>query len=265
MLDCSQATTIPRITSEFNSLDDVALGGLFTDMARLAWRFCFWINLPFDGIAVAIILFLYKPASAGIDLGMKIWPRLLKLGISSVFILTGTITCLLLDIFYTNARNLPTIHSNQFHLHLSIANSYDGTDVLPSILLPSSPSYIRKRVWCANTTSGITIAIATLVSGTFITIIGSYVPFMWAGAAIFTVGCYLLHTLVRSSTMKVWFAYQVIVGIDYGFPVQILYLAMQVVIVSVDRPLGNASVSLFQALGGALGLSIAENVSDITH
>lgn len=108
--------------------------------------------------------------------------------------------------------------------------------------------------------SGITIAIATLFGGTLITMMGYYVPFMWAGAAIFTVGCYLLHTLVRSSTIKAWFGYQVIVGIGYGFAVQIPYLAVQVVIVSLDRPLANALVSLFQALGGALGLSIAENV-----
>ncbi|RAO71641.1 uncharacterized protein BHQ10_007653 [Talaromyces amestolkiae] len=108
--------------------------------------------------------------------------------------------------------------------------------------------------------SGITIAIATLVSGIFITMVGYYVPFMWTGAAIFTVGCYLLHTLVWSSTMKAWFGYQVIIGIGYGISVQVPYLAVQVVVISVDRPLANALISLFQALGGALGLSIAENV-----
>lgn len=55
-------------------------------------------GLAFGGIAVAIIIFLYKPASAGLDPSMKIWQKVLKLGIWSAIILTGTITCLLLGV-----------------------------------------------------------------------------------------------------------------------------------------------------------------------
>jgi hypothetical protein len=112
--------------------------------------------------------------------------------------------------------------------------------------------------------SGITITISTLVSGTLISMIGYYVPFMWVGAAIFTVGCYLLHTLLRSSSMKAWFGYKVIVGIGYGFSVQILYLAVQVVIISVDRPLANTLVS-FRLLEETRAQHRRERVSDIAH
>ncbi|KAK6461835.1 azole resistance protein 1 [Scheffersomyces coipomensis] len=37
------------------------IGGIFTDSKSLTWRWCFWINLPFGGIAALFLFFLYKP------------------------------------------------------------------------------------------------------------------------------------------------------------------------------------------------------------
>ncbi|KAK6201011.1 azole resistance protein 1 [Scheffersomyces amazonensis] len=37
------------------------IGGLFTGSARLTWRWCFYINLPFGGVAALFLIFLYKP------------------------------------------------------------------------------------------------------------------------------------------------------------------------------------------------------------
>jgi MFS family permease len=38
------------------------IGGKFTD--KLAWRWCFYINLPFGGAAIGIILFFFRTPSA---------------------------------------------------------------------------------------------------------------------------------------------------------------------------------------------------------
>lgn len=66
--------------------------------------------------------------------------------------------------------------------------------------------------------------------------------------------------MTRESPVREWFGYQVLLGIGFGIAVQIPYLAVQVVTPVVDIPIANALISLFTALGGAIGLSIAQNV-----
>lgn len=107
---------------------------------------------------------------------------------------------------------------------------------------------------------GITITLATLVSGTLITISGIHIPFMWFGAGIFAVGSGLLHTLTRSSPMREWFGYQVLAGIGYGAGVQVPFFAVQVVLGATDIPVGSALVVFFQSLGGTVGVAIAQNI-----
>ncbi|KAE8549902.1 hypothetical protein EYB25_008427 [Talaromyces marneffei] len=88
---------------------------------------------------------------------------------------------------------------------------------------------------------GVTISIATLISGTLVTLSGFYVPFMWVGSGIFVAGSGLLYTLSRSSPFAKWFGYQVVLA-------------------AADIPLGSTLVILAQCLGGSIGLAIAENV-----
>jgi hypothetical protein len=107
---------------------------------------------------------------------------------------------------------------------------------------------------------GITITIATIISGSMITLWGYHIPFMWSGAAVFTVGSGLLHTLVRSSPMREWFGYQVLGGIGYGVTVQIPFFAIQVVLDHVDIPSASALIALCQSLGSAVGLAISQNI-----
>lgn len=106
----------------------------------------------------------------------------------------------------------------------------------------------------------VSVFTTALVTGTLITSFGYYVPFMTLGAVLLTAGCALIQTLHLQSSESQWFGYQVLTGIGFGMAFQIPYSAVQVVLPPDDLPVGNALVVFFQALGGALAVSIGQNV-----
>jgi hypothetical protein len=102
--------------------------------------------------------------------------------------------------------------------------------------------------------------LASIVVGGTITAIGFYTPFMWFSAAIFTVGAGMLYTLQVSSPISHWLGYQLIAGIGAGAGIQIPFIAVQVVLDEKDMPTGNAIAIFFNSLGGAVSISIAQNI-----
>lgn len=69
------------------------LGGIFTD--RLSWRWCFWINLPFGGIAVLIVFFFFKNPARDYD-HLSLIEKIQKVDLPGAFFLITSIICLLL-------------------------------------------------------------------------------------------------------------------------------------------------------------------------
>lgn len=104
------------------------------------------------------------------------------------------------------------------------------------------------------------IIVSSIVAGAGITYIGWYKPFMITGAAIFTVGAGMLYTLKVNSSTGEWVGYQLLGGFGAGAGVQIPFIAVQVVLNSRDMPTGNACATFFNSLGGAISISIAQNI-----
>lgn len=106
----------------------------------------------------------------------------------------------------------------------------------------------------------VSITIASIVVGALITIFGPYNPPMWIGAIVFTIGCGLISTLKVNSTEGHWIGYQILAGAGAGACVQIPFIAVQVVLDEKDMPIGNAVAIFFNTLGGAISISIAQNI-----
>jgi hypothetical protein len=106
----------------------------------------------------------------------------------------------------------------------------------------------------------VSITLSSIVVGGSITSFGWYVPFMWVGAAVFTVGCGLLYTLSPDSGAGMWIGYQIIAGVGAGSSIQIPFISVQVALSAKDMPTGNALTIFFNSLGGALSISIAQNI-----
>ena len=100
----------------------------------------------------------------------------------------------------------------------------------------------------------------SIIVGASITFLGWYVPFTWFGSVLFTVGSGLLYTLKPDSSAGQWIGYQILTGGGSGTCVQIPFIAVQVVLDRKDMPTGNAVAIFFNSLGGAVSISIAQNI-----
>lgn len=106
----------------------------------------------------------------------------------------------------------------------------------------------------------VSITISSIAVGGFVTVVGLYVPFTWIGSAIFTVGAGMIYTLKVDSSTGTWIGFQILAGAGAGACVQIPFIAVQVVLDKKDMPIGNAIAIFFNSLGGAISISIAQNI-----
>jgi len=106
----------------------------------------------------------------------------------------------------------------------------------------------------------VSLTIASVVVGGFVTVVGLYVPFTWFGSAIFTVGAGMIYTLRVNSGIGKWIGYQIVAGVGAGMCVQIPFIAVQVVLSKKDMPVGNAIAIFFNSLGGGRIIKKKKNI-----
>ena len=100
----------------------------------------------------------------------------------------------------------------------------------------------------------------SMISGIFITKIGYYTPFMIASSLFMSVGAGLLSTFQTDTNHSMWIGYQVIFGLGVGFGMQQSLIAAQTVLKINDVPIGTSVIMFTQTLGGALFISVGQNI-----
>ncbi|KAF7308321.1 Major facilitator superfamily transporter [Mycena chlorophos] len=116
---------------------------------------------------------------------------------------------------------------------------HSGIDVLPLIL---------------------SLVVASIISGTMVTMLGHYAPFMIASSVLVAVGTGLLSTLKTDSGHTKWIPYLFLSGFGFGLGMQQPWIAVQAEVDLKDVPTATSLIAFMQTLGGALFISIAENV-----
>lgn len=104
------------------------------------------------------------------------------------------------------------------------------------------------------------VVVVSLLAGGLVSACGYYTPFMIASSIIMTIGAGLLTTLEVDSGHPKWIGYQALFGIGLGLGMQQPMIVMQTALKSVDVPCGTAIVMFSQTLGGAIFVSVGQNV-----
>ncbi|KAK6223141.1 major facilitator superfamily transporter [Colletotrichum tabaci] len=103
-------------------------------------------------------------------------------------------------------------------------------------------------------------AVASILAGIGITQIGYYNPFMIASTLLMAVGSGLLTTWNPDIPTRVWIGYQVLYGLGSGQSMQTPLVVVQTVLPMEEIPLGTALVMFLQTFGGAIFISVAQNI-----
>ncbi|KIW09810.1 hypothetical protein PV08_11911 [Exophiala spinifera] len=273
------------------------LGGAFTD--RITWRWCFYINLPIGAIAITAVFFFFtNPERRHSSLTFK--EKIAQIDLLGAFFLICAIVCLLLALQWggttypwSNSKVWGCLLG--FGLLIGVFTGIqiwkgDLATLPPRVMLRQRtvftcaffsaflamglythiyylPFYFQAVKGTSAEGSGIrtipylvSITLSSIVVGGSITVLGPYVPFTWFGSAVFAVGSGLLHTLKVDSSTGTWIGYQILTGVGAGACVQIPFIAVQVVLTKKDMPVGNAVAIFFNSLGGAISISIAQNI-----
>ncbi|CAG8932599.1 unnamed protein product [Penicillium salamii] len=102
--------------------------------------------------------------------------------------------------------------------------------------------------------------IFSILAGVLVTTLGYYTPFMILSSVLMAIGAGLLSTFQPETSSSKWIGYQVIFGAGVGVGMQQALIAVQNSLPPKDIPIATATVMFAQTLGGAVFISVAQNI-----
>ena len=106
----------------------------------------------------------------------------------------------------------------------------------------------------------ITLLFSPMLSGVLITVFGYYVPLLWLGSALATIGSGLLFTLKVDSSIGRQIGFQILAGLGAGMCNQIPFNVVQYYLPKEQMVQGSAIASFCNSLGPVLGIAVAQAI-----
>jgi hypothetical protein len=104
------------------------------------------------------------------------------------------------------------------------------------------------------------LVLVSIISGIGVTLVGYYAPLMICSSILMSIGVGLMYTFKPDTNHSKWIGYQVIAGIGLGLGMQQPLIVVQTVLDISQVPIGTSVIIFLQTLGGALFVSVGENI-----
>ncbi|MCJ1414988.1 hypothetical protein MMC32_001318 [Xylographa parallela] len=273
------------------------LGGVFTDKAT--WRWCFYINLPIGALTFLVITVFFKSPARQKEASIGFKERFKQFDPYGTAVFIPAIICLLLALQWggsTYAFSSGRIIA-LFVIFGLLVIAFIGIQLWKQETATVPPRIISQRsvafgflfafslggafftivyyipIWfqaiqgVSAVESGIRnlpmilgVVVMSIASGVGITTLGYFTPFIIFSSVLMAIGAGLLSTFRVDTGSGEWIGYQIIAGCGVGLGIQTPVIAIQTVLRLEDVPVGTSLILFSQTLGGAIFVSVAQNI-----